>query len=244
VIRLVRAELLKLTTTRLLLWLALLVLALELLVISLTAAQDSTEDLMQASSQRDLVTVAAVSALISLILGIVSATGEYEHGTASQTFLVAPARERVVAAKLVAVALVGAALAALADAFAYGLSSLWLSGRSVPPQLATRETLAVMLGTVLAAALAGALGVGLGSLLRRQTAAIVLTFVWLLVGEPLLGIAGVQEFAPGHVIAAVVQGGQQSAELLSFWGGLAAALVYVGLAGGLGALSVKSSDVT
>jgi ABC-type transport system involved in multi-copper enzyme maturation permease subunit len=243
VTRLLHAELLKLATTRLVLWLALLMLGLELLLISLTASQDSVGDVIQESTQRSLVTFAAVSALISLILGIVSATGEYEHGTVSQTFLVAPARERVVFAKLVAAALVGAGLALVADAVAYGLTALWLSGRSIPSHLATRDTLTVMLGTILAAALAGALGVGYGSLARRQTAAIVVALIWLLIGEPLLAIAGINSYAPGHVIAAVVEGGHTSAELLGFWAGVAAALVYIGAAGVLGVVSVKRADV-
>jgi ABC-type transport system involved in multi-copper enzyme maturation permease subunit len=243
VTRLLHAELLKLATTRLVLWLALLMLGLELLLISLTATQDSVGDLLQESTQRGLVTFAAVSALMSLILGIVSATGEYEHKTVSQTFLVAPVRERVVAAKLIAAALVGATLALVADAVSYGLTALWLSGRSIPSQLASHDTLVVLLGTMLAAALAGALGVGYGSLARRQTAAIVVALIWLLIGEPLLAIVGVQSYAPGHVIAAVVEGGHKSSELLGFWAGVAAALVYIGVAGVLGVVSVKRADV-
>jgi hypothetical protein len=59
----------------------------------------------------------------------------------------------------------------------------------------------------------------------------------------LLAIAGINSYAPGHVIAAVVEGGHTSAELLGFWAGVAAALVYVGAAGVLGVVSVKRADV-
>ena len=52
-------------------------------------------------------------------------------------------------------------------------------------------------------------------------------FVWLLVVEPLLSIAGVQKYAPGHAIASVVEGGTQSSDLLSFGAGLALSLAYV-----------------
>jgi ABC-2 type transport system permease protein len=243
VTRLLRAELLKLATTRLVLWLALLLVALELLLISLTASQTARDELAQPGTQRSLIAFAAVSALVSLILGIVALTGEYEHGTVSQTFLVAPVRERVVAAKVAAAALAGAVVAALADVVAVGLSALWLSGRSIPSHLGSRDTVVVLLGIVLAAALSGALGVGYGAILRRQTAAIVVVFVWLLIGEPLLGITGAQRYAPGHALAAVVEGGHRVPELLGFWAGVATALAYVGVTVAFGTLAVRSADV-
>lgn len=242
--RLVRAELLKLWTTRLLLWLGLLILGLETLVISLDVSQNSLSELAQPHNQRDVVSVAATSALISLILGIVSSSGEYVHGTVSHTFLVSPVRWRVVAAKLVSAGLAGAALALFSAAFAWALAALLLSARSVDLHLASGGALRLFAGTVGAAAITGALGVGLGALLRRQTAAVVLALVWLLVAEPLLGIAGIQEFAPGHAVAAVVEAGNQSSELLEFWGGLAVALGYAAVFAVLGAAAVERSDVT
>jgi ABC-type transport system involved in multi-copper enzyme maturation permease subunit len=244
VIRLVGAELLKLRTTRLLLWLALLIVALEVLVISLHVSQDSLASLAEAQNQRDAVSIAAVSALISLILGIVSSAGEYAHGTISHTFLVAPVRERVVAAKLVSAAVAGALLAVVSGAFASGFAALLLSARSVPLHLGSSAVLRVLLGTIAAAAIAGALGVGFGASVRRQTATVVVALVWLLVGEPLLGIAGVQSYAPGHAIASVVEAGDQGSDLLSFWGGLGVALVYVVVLAVAGAALVKRTDVS
>jgi ABC-type transport system involved in multi-copper enzyme maturation permease subunit len=242
--RLVRAELLKLRTTRLLLWLGLLILGLEVLVISLDVSQNSLHELTQARNQRDVVSIAAISALISLILGIVSSAGEYAHGTISHTFLVAPVRDRVVEAKLVAAALAGAALALFSAAFAWGFAALLLSARSVPLHLGSGGAQRLLLGTIGAAAITGALGVGLGALVRRQTAAIVVALVWLLVAEPLLGIAGVQGFAPGHAVASVVEAGTQGSDLLGFWEGLAVVLGYVVVFGALGTLAVERTDVS
>src|SRR5204863_2228575 len=118
-IRLVGAELLKVRTTWLLLWLGLLVLGLEVLVIALHVSQNSLSELAQPRNQRDVVSIAAVSALISLILGIVASAGEFANGTIGHTFLVAPVRERVALAKLAAAALAGAALALAACVFAW-----------------------------------------------------------------------------------------------------------------------------
>jgi hypothetical protein len=99
-------------------------------------------------------------------------------------------------------------------------------------------------GIVLASAIAGALGVGFGSLLGRQTAAIVIALVWLLVGEPLLGIANLERYGPGHAIASVVEAGNQGSDLLGFGAGLGLALVYAAVAGVLGALALSRADIT
>jgi len=179
VIRLLRAELLKLRTTRLLLWLGLLIVALVALVVSLNAAQDTAFDLAQAGPQRDLFSISAASAVIAVILGIVSSAGEYAHKTAAQTFLVTPVRERVVVAKVLAAMVAGVALAAFAEAAAFGLAALWIVGKSAPFLLATHDILLLALGTLAAGALAGAIGAGFGAVVRRQTAAIVVALVWL-----------------------------------------------------------------
>jgi ABC-type transport system involved in multi-copper enzyme maturation permease subunit len=242
--RLVGAELLKVRTTRLFLWLGLLTLALEALVISLHVAQDSLSSLAEPKQQRVVVSIAAVSALISLILGVVASAGEFAHGTIGQTLLVAPVRERVAAAKLVAGALAGAALAVVACVFAWGLAAILLSARSVTLHLGSGHALRLALGTIIAAALTGAFGIGFGALLRRQTAAIVIALVWLLVGEPLLGVAGAERYGPGHVVATVVEAGNQGSDLLRFGAGLGVALVYVAIAGVLGAVSLARSDIT
>lgn len=241
--RLLRAELLKLVTTRLLLWLGLLLLALEVLVISLHVSQDSVSSLAEPRNQRDVIGIAAVAALVALIVGVVSSAGEYAHGTISHTFLVAPVRERVVVAKVLAGALAGAALAAFAGVVAWVLAALLFSARSVPVHLGSANVMRPLFGTLLASAVAGGLGVGFGFLVRRQTAAIVVVFVWLLVVEPLLAIANVNQYAPGHAVASVVVAGSPSSELLAFWPGLLLALAYaVGFAA-LGAVAVKRTDV-
>ena len=215
---LVSAELLKLRTTRLLLWLGLLIVALEVLVISLHVSKDSLASLAGPHHQRDIVGSASVSALISLILGIVA----------------------------VAAAIAGAVLALGSCAFAWGLTALLLRSRSVPVHLGSGRSLRLVLGITLAAAFTGAFGIGFGSLLRRQSAAIVVALVWLLVGEPLLGVAGVERYGPGHVVASIVEAaaGDQGSDVLAFAPGLAVALLYIAVAGGAGAVVLRRTDIT
>jgi hypothetical protein len=110
--------------------------------------------------------------------------------------------------------------------------------------LDSRPILDTYLGILGAGALAAVLGVGLGAVLRRQTAAIVIALIWLLVGEPVLSIAGVQEYAPGHAIAAVAVARERSSELLGLWPGLLVALAYVVGFGAAGAVAMERSDVS
>lgn len=242
-IRLVRAELVKLSTTRLLLWLGLLIVALSAFVTSTTILSNQNSTLATLSEQRSIVQFAAVGAVIALIVGIVLAAGEYSHGTIAHTFLVAPVRERVVAAKLIAGAIVGVLLTGFAELVTWAIAAAWLSGKSVPFFLDTRPILTAYVEILGAGALAAVLGVGLGALLQRQTASIVLALIWLLVGEPVLGIAGVQEYAPGHSIAAVALARSGGGELLTFWHGLLIALGYAGAFAAAGVVAVGRSDV-
>jgi ABC-type transport system involved in multi-copper enzyme maturation permease subunit len=244
VIRLVRAELVKLSTTRLFLWLGLLILALSAFVTSTTILSNQASTLATVSQQRSIAQFAAVGAIIALIVGIVLAAGEYTHGTIAHTFLVTPVRVRVVAAKLVAGAIVGVLVTGFAELVTWTIAAAWISGKSVPFLLDDRSILKTYLGILGAGALAAAIGVGLGAFLRRQTAAIVLALIWLLVGEPVLSIAGAQEYAPGHAVAAVAVAGHRSSELLAFWPGLLVALAYVVVLAAAGAVAVDRSDVS
>jgi ABC-2 type transport system permease protein len=244
VIRAVRAELLKLRTTRMVLWLALLILGLAGFVISISAGSTASSDLTSVGDQRALVEFAGSAALIALIVGISAMAGEYAHGTIGHTFLVVPVRERVVAAKLVAGAIAGVALAVFMEAVTLALAAIWLSGKSVPSHLASHEVVLTLGGILAASALTGAIGVGYGAVLRRQTPAIVIALIWLLVGEPVLGFAaGAQKFAPGHVIASVVEAGHQGSIMLDFWPAVALALGYTAVFALAGALVVSRTDV-
>jgi ABC-2 type transport system permease protein len=187
-IRLVRAELTKLATTRLIYGLAAAMAAFAVLTVAANSLDRQGAPPLSADSLPVL--VAAPVTLLSgaaLLLGIVGMAGEFRHQTVTQTFLVTPKRGRVVAAKLVAYPLAGIALALVILAFTAAVATGWLAATGITPSLLHARVVGqVLLGAVLAAGLCGLVGVGVAALVRNQVAALVGVAVWVLLIEGLL----------------------------------------------------------
>jgi len=186
-IRLVRAELTKLATTRLIYGMAAAMAAFAVLTVAANILDRQGAPPLAADSLPVL--VAAPVTLLSgaaLLLGILGMAGEFRHQTVTQTFLVTPDRGRVVAAKLVAYPLAGIALALVILAFTAAVATGWLTAKGITPSLLDARLGRVLLGAVLAAGLCGLVGVGVAALVRNQVAALVGVAVWVLLVEGLL----------------------------------------------------------
>jgi len=234
--RLVRAELMKLRTVRSALWVTLGMVGLVgISVISVVASSGTIET---AGNDRSVARIAAIAVLFALLLGIIVMGAEGTHGTITQTFLVAPVRERVLWAKAIVAVVLGVALAAVAEALTLLVAVPGVS-------LSVHNARYVLVGVLIASAAAGALGVGLGAVYHRQGPAIITAFLWLLIGESVLAI-GLRDnvrYLPGHVFAAAVAGTRGSAQndLVGAWPGALGAALYAGgfLAAGAALLSQR-----
>jgi ABC-2 type transport system permease protein len=186
-IRLVRAELIKLATTRLLYGIAAIMTAFAALTVAANILDRQGAPPLAADSFPMLVggPVTLLSGA-ALLLGILGMAGEFRHQTVTQTFLVTPDRGRVVAAKLIAYPLAGIALALSILAFTAALATAWLAAKGITPSLLDARLGRVLLGAVLAAGLCGLVGVGVAALVRNQVAALVGVAVWVLLIEGLL----------------------------------------------------------
>jgi ABC-2 type transport system permease protein len=196
--RLVRIELLKLRTVRLPAGLLATAAGLTALFACADASQagrhgGSVASLGTAAGLRSVTTVTGWAMLLAVVLGVTVATGEFRHATATLTYLAAPARGRVLAAKAVAAACAGALFGLVAAVIATGAGLGFAAARGDHGAHGARFALgagtlaAHAAGAVLGAALLAALGVGLGSLVRSQLAGIIGVFVWALIVESLVG---------------------------------------------------------
>ncbi|MHB8645647.1 MAG: ABC transporter permease [Thermomicrobiales bacterium] len=199
-----RAELLKLRSTRTNLGLFSALLGLVLFVVLLHGFSLPVARISGRADQRDVVFgwAALFGPLFAALLGALSITDEFRHGTIRPTFLVTPQRGRVVAAKVWASMLIGSAFGLIAAAVAIGVGSAALATRGVAIRLGGGDYALLLAGCAAAAALWAAIGVGLGATVRNQVPTVVGICVWLLFVENLLlgdvGLVGdVGRFTPG-----------------------------------------------
>ena len=243
--RLLRAELLKLTTTRTFAALVGAAVALTLLVTVLTT---TLSDTLTEEDSRSILTIDATGLFI-LLLGVIGMTGEWRHRTVAGTFLAAPNRVQLVLAKGLAYAAAGAVLS-IAVTLSAALVAALLSSGPEKDFLAFSDLLDVLWRNVLLAALGGALGVGIGGLVRNQPTAIVIVLVGLfVVGPTLLGLAPkVGRFEPfTGAPAGVAQADFEEdgdADLLPTGAAVLVMLGWVGLALGGTAVLLRERDLT
>jgi ABC-type transport system involved in multi-copper enzyme maturation permease subunit len=190
--RLIRAELLKLSTIRATWALLAGAAGLSALFASLQASRagQGGSDVPPITTAPGLLTVTTVTGfgmLLAAVLGVVSATGEFRHGSATLTYLATPHRARVLAAKTVAVACFGAGFGLLVAGVSAGIGVGVAAGHAGPLALGAGALAGHAAGTVLGGALLGALGVAIGSLVRSQLAAVIGIFVWAVIVESLIG---------------------------------------------------------
>jgi ABC-2 type transport system permease protein len=237
-IRLIRAELTKLATTRVVYGMAAAMATFAVLTLIAGIAYAGRDGSPSLSADSLPTIVAAPVTLLSgaaLLLGILGMTTEFRHQTVTQTFLVTPDRGRVVAAKLVAYPLAGIALAVSILAFTAAVAAGWLAATGITPTLLEVRLGRVLLGAVLAAGLCGLVGVGVGALVRNQLAALVGVLVWVLLVEgllmSLLNAPSLGRWLPSAAAAALTNpGGAQLSRLAGtlLLAGYALALALVG----------------
>ena len=229
----VRSEVLKVMTVRTFFWVA--VANAGLVFIAALSIALSTGSIQSAEDDRSAAQIAAVSLLLALIGGILVMAGEATHGTITQTLLVTPVRERVFAAKAAVAAGFGLALAVLAE----------LLTLAVVSELNVHNARAVLLGVLIGAPLAGALGVGLGAIFHGQGAAIAISLVWLLIGEGFAQLlrGDTEKYTPGRSFGSLVSGVESQEGLLGMTGGGVAAAVWTAIFLFAGMLVLKGRDV-
>jgi hypothetical protein len=236
VIELVRAELLKVRSTRL--WIGMAIGAVGLTGISTilflalshsaNAQANGIHPIETTEDLRNLVFQASGTLAFVLVLAATMSTAEFRYGTASGTYLAVPSRVRVITAKSIAAAIVGLLYGVAAATITVVIAVIWLAGdgTSIPVG-------ASVLGAIgqegLRCAYGAALAVGVGAALRSQLVSILGLLGWLFIVEP-LGVALLPRFTkfmPFAGVGGLFGHANDTAEVFGWAGGLVLAVVWV-----------------
>ena len=245
---LVRAELLKIRTTRG--WWAYLIVIV--LITGIAAAGQvgsaTNEERGTTEFMADLVGSVGLAGLLALILGITVVTTEFRHGTVTPTFLAAPRRELVIAAKSIASTLVALGFALLSVLVLAAVALPWLAivgatadfGGDVTTRGA-QQFLAVVLSALM--------GVAVGLVVHNQVAALVGTLVWIFVVEnllwglfALLDVDGAVDYLPFRALDAT--GGAGGEQALDYGAAVVVSIVWIALLGAAGTARTLKRDIT
>lgn len=244
-IDLVRTELLKLATTRMVYWFLGALLAIVALANIIGALVTPAVDLVGEENQVAFFGAAESGIFFVVLLGVMVLAGEFRHGTITQTLLITPNRWKVLGAKLLAGAILGLTFGVLAEGFSLLTAVPLLTLRGVDLELGD-EAMGLVAGTLLATTLSAMFGVALAALIRNQVFAIILVFAVFLIVEPLVGglidlkWPEIPKYFPTAATSAVIDPGP---DVLSRAGGVAVLLAYIGVLAGAGGRFVLSRDV-
>jgi ABC-type transport system involved in multi-copper enzyme maturation permease subunit len=243
-----RAEVLKLRSARTGLGLFATMLGLVLLAVLLHGFGVAAENVDSSAEQLTMLFGRGefLGALFAALLGALSITSEFRHGTIRPTLLVSPSRRRVVVAKVWASMLIGGGLGLVACALAAGVGTAALRARGIDIRLDGGGYALLIAGGTAAAALWAAIGVGLGAVVRDQVPTLIGICAWLFFVEGLLvgdiaDVAEVGRFAPGAAGAAI--SGQDPDTLLAPAIGLVLLALYAAAAAVVGSVATARRDV-
>jgi len=231
----IRAELLKIRSTRTTIGLILGMIALILLFTLLAGLVTNPSGLANKEVQRQLLSVSSLAGVFSALAGVLLVTSEYRFGTIRPTILFNPERSHVLAAKVVAGALAGIAFGILGEAIGCAIGFAILDARGITVMLNSGDILLLTLGGLVGVILWGAIGVGLGAIIHNQVGGVITLLAWGLVVDNLLFsfVPSVGRFTPTHASDALMGLGEPhllspgvGAITLIVW---AAALAVVGI---------------
>jgi ABC-2 type transport system permease protein len=255
-IPLLRSELRKVTTTKVLFFLTLAVVLFTalnvLLLVYLTPSaevENNDQLLLNPEYVTNILGAAGSSSIFVLILGIVAMTGEFRHMTITSTLLVTPRRSRVLIAKGIIFLAIGAVIGLIAFTTAITLTTLTLAGKPHSP-IDSGIALQILGGVVLGFAIYAFVGVAVGALIRNQVAAVVGALIWVLIVEALLTVFvdWIGKWLPGGALDAVLQAtnvsGRGGSEVLSVGAGAAVLIGYAVILGALASATTMRRDIT
>lgn len=249
--RLVSAELLKVTSTKMWLWMLVgvviyIAIGVAATIFARTQSGVDVPTLQSEAGMRNLFAQAGAASLFAIVIGTLGMTQELRHQTLTSTLLAEPRRNKVMVAKMAAYGVIGAIYGVVGVMWAYVLAFALLPLKDHAP-VPTDALWQIAGGVILGCALFAVLGVAIGTLVRNQIAAVLGVVVWVAFIEALLVgfLPIVGKWLPSGALQGVLQTtGLGGAEYLPVWGGALVLIAWTALFGTLAALTTQRRDVT
>ena len=250
-VRLIRAEFLKVRTTQVWLWLLLATVAIMALLV---VAQIAPSDGVQRPSEVATMFASSATADIAVfVLGVLGVTTEFRYQTITPTVLATPSRWALISAKLITYAILGAAFALISIAVQLAIALPWLSAKGIHVSLGQDNIPHALGGVFAVVALYGLVGLGVGALLRNQIVAVSVGLIFILVLQNVLlaipVVKNVYPFTPGGAASSILaithnDKTPNGVHLLGAGGGIIVLLLWAFVPALLGASISMNRDIT
>lgn len=251
-IRLIRAEFIKLRTTQVWVWLLLAAMAISaLLVIGPLASHN---DIQTADDVAQMFSSASIAYIVVFVLGVLGVTTEFRYQTITPTVLGTPSRWTLVTAKMIAYAILGVLYAVACLVVQLAIAIPWLSAKGIDYSLGSNGIPHALGGVFLVLALFGIVGLGAGALMKNQIVAVTVGVIFLVALQNIFiaipVVKHVYPFLPGGAVNAIITVGSahddsyNGVHLLPAGAGVIVLLLWAFVPAIIGATVTMNRDIT
>jgi ABC-2 type transport system permease protein len=195
-----RAELLKIRSTRTTIGLLLGLIALALLFTVLTCTLTPSSQLVTEQDQLSLLSFGSIAGVFAALAGLMLFTSEYRFGTIRPTSLFNPSRTHLFVSKVTAGVISGFVFGVIGEGLVFSIGMTILKIRGVSILMSGANITELIIGAIIGTALWGAIGVAIGSIVPNQVGAVISLLAWGFVVENLVFgfLPKVGRFLPVH----------------------------------------------
>ena len=248
-IRLIRAELLKIRTTQVWFWLLLAAVALSALTVIAPLASSGVHSGPEVAN---MFAVASFAYLVLYVLGVLGVTTEFRYQTITATVLQTPSRWSIMTAKMIAYALVGVGYAAVCVAVQLAIAVPWLNAKGIDYSLGSDHIPRALIGVFVVLALFGIIGLGIGAMLRNQIVAVTVGLIFFVVLQGIISsipkVKRAYPYLPEGAIRSIVENNADTSlsdlHLLSPAGGVVVLVLWAFIPAIVGAAYTMNRDIT
>lgn len=199
-LRLVSAELFKVRTTRaygIIIATAVVLAVAQAIFMVYLGLDPSNLDRLAPKALADAVeSNAAFTAGLALLVGLMVSTGEFRHRTIITTFLGRPDPTAILGTKLIAAPIAATVMAVIAILASTATMAVGLARNHIPIDPGAAGLPQLFVATATLTAVAAAVGVAVGAVLRNAAAAVAAVLLWMLVIE---GMVLPSILGPSHI---------------------------------------------